>query len=66
MQSRGFRHELLEGEFAGLILSVDDPGEEEGRGKPEGGAEGHEDHDHRPRELDGVHDLLVVEGPTTD
>ena len=66
MQATDFRHQLLHGEFACLTLPVDDSREKQGRGEPEAGAQGHEDHDYGPWQLDGVHDLLVFQGARTD
>ena len=66
LQSSGSGHELLQGEFPRLILSVNNSGEKKGRGEPEAGAEGHEDHHQGLWELDGVHDLLLLQASITD
>ena len=50
----------LEGESPGLVLSVHGAGEEEGRGEPEAGAQGHEHHHQGPGQLDLINHVCRI------
>ncbi len=50
----------LEGESPGLVLPVHGAGEEEGRGEPEAGAQGHEHHHHRLGQLDLINHVCRI------